>query len=302
MYPLAILIGGATASGKTKLAFEISKLFPSIIINADSMQVYEDLKILTNRPSKEDEKIYNCKLFGSVSYPDSLNVGLWIKEVKKILSKEKKKIPIFVGGTGLYLENLIEEISPIPPVDPRIRNKIKKIHEKYGNKYLYARLKNKDDEFCKKININDTQRLLRAMEVFLSTGKTITHWQKIKKGGLFKKYIYVVLKLERNDLYEKINKRCRKMVDLGVVKEVASFFDKNKIIKDHPISKAIGLRLFKDFLDRKKDLEQTLYEFSKETRRYAKRQLTWFRNRSKFSINLNYEQAKNHIKKKINNF
>ena len=88
MYPLAILIGGATASGKTKLAFEISKLFPSIIINADSMQVYEDLKILTNRPSKEDEKIYNCKLFGSVSYPDSLNVGLWIKEVK-ILSKKK---------------------------------------------------------------------------------------------------------------------------------------------------------------------------------------------------------------------
>ena len=301
MYPIAILIGGPTASDKTKLALEISTLFPSIIINADSMQVYKDLSILTNRPTKDDN-IDKCRLFGFISYPEECNVGKWRREVKKVLDLEKNKIPIFVGGTGLYLDSLISDISPIPKINLKVKRRVREIHEKYGNEFLFKKLKVKDKKSVIDININDTQRLIRAMEVKISTGKFISEWHQIKKKREFQKIIYVVIKTNRDSLYRKINKRCVEIAENGVLIEIENFLKNNNIKISHPICKAIGFRSFYNFILKKKNYEETMTEFMKETRRYAKRQMTWFGNRAKSSKHLSFSDARKYIIKNINNF
>ena len=301
MYPIAILIGGPTASDKTKLALEISKLFPSIIINADSMQVYKDLSILTNRPTKEDN-IDKCRLFGFISYPEECNVGKWKREVKKVLDSEINKIPIFVGGTGLYLESLVNDISPIPKINLKVKRRVREIHKRYGNQFLFKKLKEKDKRSVKDINLNDTQRLIRAMEVKISTGKFISEWHQIKQKKEFQKIIYVVIKTNRDSLYKKINRRCIEIAENGVLIEIENFLKNHNIKVSHPICKAIGFRSFYNFILKKTNYEETMYEFMKETRRYAKRQITWFGNRAKSSKHLSFSDARKYIIKNINNF
>ena len=134
------MIGGPTATQKTRLAYEIQKKLPSIIINSDSMQVYNDLASLTNAPSNEEIRKYSCKLFKFIEYPEKCNVGLWFANVLKLLSQTKEKIPIFVGGTGLYLESLCGKISAIPEIPARVETKIKKLHEKHGNSVFLENL------------------------------------------------------------------------------------------------------------------------------------------------------------------
>ena len=174
MYPFAILIGGPTAAKKTELAFEIQSKIPSVIINSDSMQVYSELRSLTNIPSKREIIKHSCNLFEFINYPIKCNVGYWFKNVKLILSKTRGKIPIFVGGTGLYLESLQKTISPIPKISPALTNKIQLLHQKHGNLYFYKKLKAYDIEYSKKISENDTQRLFRAICVKISNGKNLT--------------------------------------------------------------------------------------------------------------------------------
>tara|TARA_Y100000589_G_scaffold321658_1_gene353378 strand:- start:2101 stop:3006 length:906 start_codon:yes stop_codon:yes gene_type:complete len=301
LYPIAILIGGPTASDKTKLAYEISNLFPSIIINADSMQVYKDLRILTNRPTKDDNT-HNCRLFGFISYPEECNVGKWKKEVKKILDLEKNKIPIFVGGTGLYLDSLVRNISPIPEINLKVKRRVREIQKKYGNQFLFKKLEAKLKQSVKDLNISDTQRLIRAMEVKISTGKFISEWHKIKQEKEFKKIIYVVIKTNRDLLYNKINKRCLEIVENGVLVEIKNFLKNHNVKINHPICKAIGFRSFYNFILKKTNYDETMNEFMKETRRYAKRQTTWFKNRSKSSKHLSFQDAKNYIIENVNNF
>ena len=139
MLPFAILIGGATATGKTRLAFEIQEKIPSIILNADSMQVYEDLQTLTNMPDKKDIIKHSCNLFGYIQYPDKCSVGNWHKNVESILEVKKNKIPIFVGGTGLYLDSLNGNMSNIPEINLRVQRNVEEIHAKFGNNYFYEK-------------------------------------------------------------------------------------------------------------------------------------------------------------------
>ena len=300
MDSLSILIGGPTASGKTRLAFEIAKEIPGVIINADSMQTYDNLHLLTNQPTEEQIKKFDCKLFGFIKYPNSSNVALWGNKVKQILFENKNKVPIFVGGSGLYLNSIINEISEIPNIDSRVRKRVRGTQKKYGNKFLYEKLIKKSKEYDGRIQINDTQRIIRAMEVHISTGKPIFEWFSNKENNELNNILYVVLKLERSELYHRINQRCEKMIELGVISEIEKFIQRNVIEIDHPLLKAIGFNIFKKYLFSKIDFDCSINNFKNETRRYAKRQITWFKNKSSSAKQLDYLEAKNYILENLN--
>ena len=298
MYPLAILIGGATATQKTKLAFEIQKKFPSIIINSDSMQVYNDLGSLTNVPSNEEINKYSCNLFKFIEYPEKCNVGFWFSNVLKVLSKAKEKIPIFVGGTGLYLESLYGKIAPIPVIPSKVEKKIKKLHKKYGNSLFFKKLQEVDEIYARKISKNDTQRLLRAISVKIATGKNLTYWHSQVSTKLFNKVVYLTISMDRCKLYKSIDDRCLKIMKSDAINEVSNFLKKKKII-DHPLHKSIGFKIIEEYVLGIKTFNESLDLFRQETRRYAKRQITWFRNRPKEAIEMNFSDAKKFLLKNI---
>ncbi len=291
MYPFAILIGGATATGKTKLAFEVQKKTSSFILNADSMQVYDDLKTLTNMPDKSDRDRHSCNLFGHIQYPEKCDLGRWHRDVKSILKTEENKIPIFVGGTGLYLDSLNGNISDIPEINHRVKKNVEKIHGKLGNEYFYEKLKQIDKPYSEIISKNDSQRLIRAICVKISTGKNLSYWHLNKTKKLFKKIFYVTIVKDRKELYEAINLRCKKILNSDIENEIITFMKKKKEI-NHPLHKSIGLTTMLDFYSDKIGFDQALEAFSQDTRRYAKRQFTWFKNRSIDSKKLEFNEAK----------
>ena len=298
MYPLAILIGGPTATQKTKLAFEIQNELSGIVINADSMQVYNDLCSLTNVPSNEEIKKYSCNLFKFVEYPQKCNVGFWFKNVLKVLSQAKEKIPIFVGGTGLYLESLYGKISPIPEIPEKVEKKIKELHKKHGNFSFFKKLQKVDEIYSTKISKNDSQRLLRAITVKIATGKNLTYWHSQVSKKLFKKVLYLTISVDRSKLYKSIDSRCYKIMKSNAVNEVSNFLKKKKSI-DHPLHKCIGFRVIEEYLMGINTFNESLDMFRQETRRYAKRQTTWFRNRPNDAIEMNFSDAKKYLLKNI---
>ncbi len=296
MTPNAIFIGGPTSSNKTRLANEIKAETSGMVVNADSMQVYDQLEILTNKPNLKQITKDNLKLFGFIEYPNICSVGLWNKKVKSMMI-QTKSTPIFVGGTGLYFDSLVNELSSIPKIPKTIKNEVNELHLSHGNEFLYKKLSLLDSEFIQRTSSNDTQRIIRAMEVYYATGKSISYWQKQvtdKKNSFFNKYIYVILKTERESLYKRINERCTKMLKDGVLDEIKTFLKiKSKI--DHPLHKAIGLRSLEKYLKGKISLEDSLEIFRRDTRRYAKRQITWFKNRAKNAKHLEFKEAKTYI-------
>ena len=297
----ALIIAGPTASGKTDLAFEIAQIIPSVIINADSMQVYRNLSILTNMPSNEELDSFSCKLFGVLNAPESSDLGWWVEKAKKeILDAQSKNIlPIIVGGTGMYLHGLENEISYIPKIKPKVREKIKLIHELRGTLFLYKKLKKLDTCLADKINSNDSQRIIRGLEVKISTGKKLSNWhnEKDKKNSKKSiKYIYVVLDRERRALYESINNRFKIMIDKGVINEVRKFL-REEIPHLHPINKTIGLRYLKDYINGSMKIDEAINLSQKDSRNYAKRQITWFKNQPRDSIFINRKVAKEAILK-----
>ena len=296
MFPLAILIGGPTASGKSDLAFKIHKKIPSLIINADSMQVYDKLHKLTNSPSVEEMKDSYCKLYNFIKYPLLCDLGVWLKEVRTILKKNSKKVPIFVGGTGLYLDGLNGQISPVPYIPREIVKGVEKIQKSKGNVYLYNELMNFDPDYAEKISKNDTQRIIRSLSVRIFTGKTFTYWHSIKTNKIFKKLIYIIVSHERDELYERINTRCSKIYNLECIDEI-KYFIKNDMVTNHPIHKAIGFQTFKSNIEGVIDNDLTLEKFQIETRNYAKRQITWFKNRSIGANFLPYNKVEDFILK-----
>lgn len=296
MFPLAILIGGPTASGKTDLAFKIQRKIPSLIINADSMQVYNKLHKLTNSPSNEEVKEYDCNLYNFVKYPLFCDLGIWLKEVKMILNKNLKKVPIFVGGTGLYLDGLNGQISPVPSIPREIVESLEKEKKRNGNAFLYEKLMSIDPDYALKISKNDTQRIIRSLSVHVFTGKTFTYWHSIKTDKIFKKLIYVVVNHERDELYKRINIRCSKIFNTECIDEIDSFL-KNDIVSNHPIQKAIGFQIFKSNIEGIFSKDFALEKFQTETRNYAKRQITWFKNRSIGANFLPYNKVEDFILK-----
>ena len=333
-----ILIYGPTASGKSSFAINLAKKIKGEIVNADSMQIYNDLKILTARPTKKDFKQIKHHLYGIQSGKKSFSTGDWLKlatkKIQEIKNKKKvpilvggtglyfkalvdglveipnlpltfrnkirnlqKKIPILVGGTGLYFKALVDGLVEIPNFPLTFRNRVRNLQKKIGQKKFYNKLLKIDPLLIGKINPTDVQRSIRAYEVKLFTKKSITEWFEGTKSQFKKKEFYkVILDFPRVDLIDRINKRAIQMFKMGADLEVKKFL-KLKIDKSKSISKAIGVSEINEYLKKNIDEAEAIEKISIKTRQYAKRQMTWARGHMSNWKKLNPNRLNNFLKK-----
>jgi len=276
-----VLISGPTASGKSNFAVKIAKKIQGEIINADSMQVYKILKILTARPNKIEQKDIKHHLYGVVDLNKKFSTGQWlelaIKKIKNI--KRKKKIPILVGGTGLYFQSLIDGLVKIPEIPLKFRNKVRLMSKREGQKKFYKKLLKLDPKVKDKFDPNDTQRSIRAYEIKSYTDISMYDWlarteSEFKNSDFLKLYI----ETKREKLIERINLRTLNMINGGAINEVKKFL-KLKIRKDQSVNKVIGIAELTQYLNHEVTLEKAKELISIKTRQYAKRQATWARTR-----------------------
>ncbi len=276
----AILIAGPTASGKSAFAIEQAQKNNGIIVNTDSMQVYTELRVLTARPSVEDEAIVPHTMYGSVSGATAYSVGQWYDDVKILLEecRKSKTLPVFTGGTGMYFSALLGGLSPVPPVPDDIREHWRKLALKHPPAELHEMLKQRDPVMADQLRPSDPQRLARALEVIDATGISLSEWQK--KPGIplidearVGKY---VISPEREVLYDRCNRRFDIMIEQGALTEVEELTKKN-FHPDLPIMRALGVKPLQDYLSGKMPLEEVAEISKRDTRRYAKRQLTWLK-------------------------
>ncbi len=279
--PPLIVIAGATASGKSSLALQIAHKYNGSIINADSMQVYRQTRILTARPSQEDEMQIPHFLYGHIDMAQSYDVKQWILQVCQAIEDvyNSGRRPILVGGTGLYLHSLLEGISEIPNVPEDVQNKFRLIGEKEGAVALHEGLKEIDNVAYQRISSNDMQRILRVYSVYEVTGKNLTYWQSKTVNPVFLgKVTKILLMPERDWLYERCNQRLLTMVEQGVMNEIQEIAG-----LDLPVHlssmKMIGLAELLSVYEGKQSFEQAIKLGQRATRRYVKRQMTWFRNK-----------------------
>jgi tRNA dimethylallyltransferase len=274
-----ILLAGPTASGKSKLALEIAKKIKGEIINADSMQVYKDFTILSSRPSKIDLKKIKHHLYGFRSSKKHFSSGAWLSLVKeKIkLCLKKKKVPILVGGTGLYFEVVTKGISKIPNIHFKKRNKVRDLQNKLGQKEFYKKLLILDPLVKNKIEPFDTHRSIRAYEIKKFTKKSIFEWYKLTKSDFKKFKIYkIFLDTPREKILKNISRRTKEMFKNNCVEEVKNFM-KLKVDPTLSANKIIGVNEIREYLEEKLDINQTIETINIKTRQYAKRQVTWSR-------------------------
>ena len=274
-----ILISGPTASGKSKFAIKLAKKINGEIINADSMQVYKELKILSARPDPKNYQRVKHHLYGFLDVKNNFSTGDWLKIViKKIKEiKKRKKTPILVGGTGLYFKALTQGLVNIPNIPIRFRNKIRALHKTLDQKKFYLNLLKLDPSSKNKVNPKDVQRSIRAYEVKEFTKKSLHEWFKNTKSYFEEDEFYkIYIDYPRQDLIKRINQRTEQMFVMGAIKEVKRFI-KLKIKKDKSVNKAIGINEIKEYLNNKKELVNIEEKISIKTRQYAKRQSTWAR-------------------------
>jgi len=274
-----ILIAGPTASGKSKLAIEIARKIKGEIINADSMQVYKEFSVLSSRPTKIDLKKVKHHLYGFQPVKKHFSTGAWLKLVKKQINEclKKKKVPILVGGTGLYFEAITKGISKIPNTNLKARHKIRKLQKKIGQNKFYKKLLKIDPLTKNNIDPSDTQRSIRAYEIKKFTKKSIFEWYKLTKSE-FKKFqiIKIFIDIPREKLLKNISSRADQMFKNDCVKEV-NFFLRLNIDSSLSVNKIIGVREIKDYQSGVLSLAQAKELINIKTRQYAKRQVTWAR-------------------------
>ena len=274
-----ILIYGPTASGKSNFAIKLAKKIDGEIVNADSMQVYKELKILSARPLPKNYKNIKHHLYGFQSVKKNFSSGGWLKLVnKKILNiKKRKRTPILVGGTGLYFKAITEGLVNIPNIPIRLRSKIRLLHKKIGTKKFFLELIKLDPISKNFVKPTDTQRIIRAYEVKSFTKRSIYDWFKstrsdYEKNDFFKIYI----DYPRVELIKRIEDRTEDMIKNGAVSEVKKFI-RLKVPKIKTASKAIGITEIREYLKKKIEISEVIEKISIKTRQYAKRQSTWGR-------------------------
>ena len=274
-----VLIYGPTASGKSNFAIKLAKKINGEIINADSMQVYKELKVLSARPFKKNFQKIKHHLYGFQSVKKNISTGDWLKLVnQKILEiKKRKKVPILVGGTGLYFKSLIEGLVNIPNIPIKFREKIRSLHKKIGSKNFFLKLVKIDPLAKKHINLSDTQRVIRAYEVKKFTKKSLYDWFQNTKSNYEQKDFYkIYIDFPRDELIKKITSRVVEMIKKGAILEVKKFI-KLKVAKNKSANKAIGVTEIKEYIDKKIQINEVIEKISIKTRQYAKRQTTWSR-------------------------
>ena len=294
-----ILIAGPTASGKSKFAVRLAKKIDGEIINADSMQVYKQLKILTVRPNESVQKKIRHHLYGVININKNFSTGSWLKlAISKINEiKRRRKIPIVVGGTGLYFQSLINGLVKIPTIPMKLRNKIRSMQKKNGQKKFYKKLIKLDPKVKNKFNPKDMQRSIRAFEVKTHTKISMYDWFS-KTKPTFNESIFLkfYVNFERSKLIKRIEKRTINMIKMGAIQEVAKF-NKLRIKKDKSINKVIGIEELTKYLNNQIKLKQAKELIAIKTRQYAKRQTTWARSRMIKWTKIEPHQLSSNIKK-----
>jgi tRNA dimethylallyltransferase len=277
----AILITGPTASGKSALAVRFAKKCNGVVINADSMQVYDTLRVLSARPAEEEMEGVPHHLYGHVPATTAYSTGEWLRDVTALLRtiRDAGKVPVFVGGTGLYFKALTGGLSDMPEIPQEIRCDVRLRLKEEGPEALHAELSGKDAVVAETLEVRDGQRIVRALEVLQATGRSILEFQG-KQGPMIvdpdRSLKFVVLP-DRALLHERINQRFEKMLEQGAIEEVQALMAQNPAA-DLPVMKAIGVREIADMLDGGMTRNDVVERASALTRQYAKRQMTWFRN------------------------
>ena len=272
-----IIISGPTGVGKSNLALSLAKKINGVIINADSMQIYRELKIISSQPSDKDKKEISHELYSIRSICQSFSVMDWLELVDKKLDEifNKNKIPILVGGTGLYIKSAINGISKIPKVDKEVFDNCLKLFEKIGIIEFKKLVKKIDENFIIK-NI-DKQRLIRAYSVYLQTGKAISEWYKISEvSKIYNTFFSILLEQEREKNYKICENRFDDFIDKGAVEEVR-YLKEKKFDRSLPGFKCLGVNWILKYLDKEISLNDAIVLSKRDTRRYVKRQLTWLR-------------------------
>ena len=274
-----VLIYGPTASGKSSFAIKLAKKISGEIINADSMQVYKELKVLTARPLKKDYNNIKHHLYGFQSVKRKFSTGDWLKLVKEKIEnvKKRKKVPILVGGTGLYFKALTDGLVNIPNIPIKFRKNVRYLHKKIGSKKFFSKLVKLDPLTKNFLNSSDTQRAIRAYEVKLFTKKSLYDWFRNTKSEFEKKdFFKIYIDYPRSKLINRINIRAVEMIENGAIPEVRSFINL-KVPQSKTASKAIGIKEIRDYLKKKIEKPDVIEKISIKTRQYAKRQTTWGR-------------------------
>ncbi len=294
-----ILISGSTASGKSNFAIKLAKKIKGEIINADSMQVYKELKILTARPKQKDYQKIRHHLYGFLNVTKKFSTGNWLKLCQKKIKEvqSRNSIPIIVGGTGLYFKALTDGLVKIPNIPIKTRNKIRNLHKKLGQKKFYLKLLKLDPNIKGKIVETDAQRSIRAYEVKYYTKKSIYDWFKYTKSNFSDdSFFKIYIEYPRQKLIERITNRSYQMLKNGAINEVKRF-RKLRIKKDNSSNKVIGIAEIIDHLQKKSDLKEVQEKISIKTRQYAKRQSTWARGQMLDWNKIHFEDLKKFLKK-----
>jgi tRNA dimethylallyltransferase len=277
----AILIAGPTASGKSALAVDLAKAYGGEVINADSMQVYDTLKVLTARPDEAEMGGIAHHLYGTVPAGQAFSTGEWLRAVGPVLEdiKARGKLPVFAGGTGLYFKALTGGLSEMPAVPPEIRARWRARLAEDGPWALHAELGARDPDMADQLRASDGQRVVRALEVIDATGRSLASFQLGTGKGLIdpRRARKLIVDPDRAVLHDRINRRFASMFDEGAIGEVEALLQLG-LPEDVPVMKAIGVPQIAALLRGELTREEVISQASAATRQYAKRQMTWFRN------------------------
>ena len=275
-----IIVAGPTASGKSALALALAERFQGEIVNADSMQVYRELPVLTARPTPADETRVPHHLYGVQSVAEVSSAGAWLKLALRAIAdiRARGRLPIVCGGTGLYLKVLMEGIAPVPDVPAAVVDEAKRLYDEEGGEAFRARLATLDPDAAARLVAGDRQRLVRAYAVARATGRPLGEWHgdQPQSPPLAARFLTIVLTPERAALYARINARFDAMLELGALDEVAAL-EARELDADLPALKALGVPAFRRHLAGECDLAEAVGKAKQATRNFAKRQLTWYR-------------------------
>jgi tRNA dimethylallyltransferase len=280
----AVLIAGPTASGKSALALELAGKLGGTIVNADSMQVYRDLRIITARPTPVEERRVPHRLYGHVDAAENYSVGRWYRDVAEVLHEPagQRHLPILVGGTGLYFKALTAGLAAVPPIPADIRNAVRGRLAHEGAPALHAELMRRDAATAQRVTVNDRSRISRALEVVLATGRPLSDWHREGLPPLVapERAAKVFITCERKELVRRIGTRFAAMLAAGALEEVRRLATR-QLDPSLPAMKAHGVPWLIRHLAGEITLDEAAAGAVMDTRRYAKRQLTWFRNQVK---------------------
>ena len=275
-----IVIGGPTASGKTSFAIDLAIQLNCEIISADSRQVYAEMHIGTAKPTQEELEAVPHHLIGHRSITESYSVGKYIEEALKVIDElhRSSDYVIVVGGTGLYLKGLIEGVDDFPQVDGQVVDELQSIYESEGITILQEELKRSDPTYYDMVDLHNPQRLIRALSITRSTGETYSSYRKAVKVERPWKHVLIALRLDRSELYDRINRRVDLMMDRGLLEEVSTLLPhKNLRSLD-----TVGYKELFNYLDGDWSYDQAVDKIKQHTRNYAKRQMTWFSNQQSY--------------------